>query len=131
MKKILSLMASVVLMLTLVACGSPAAKDSGLEGKYTITAIEMDGSSLDYSMIKLSGQEDSMYFEFDNNTATLITIEGTFEDIKIDAEKMEMEMDGDVISYEEDGDNISLDLNGMGITFTKEDSETFKKLNEE
>ena len=121
-KQMMLLLAMILTVLTLAACGG--SKISPVVGNWKATTVSVSGVSVDVDeYLKQSGNEDvkmEMVLEKDNTMSINMagqTGEGTW---KLDGSTLTLTIDGDSLDTTYEDGKITMDLSGVSMTLEKQ-----------
>lgn len=151
MKKILSLFLATVLMFSLTACGgdekpvgnvpdkpsasipekpsastpekpnTPEPSESSPVGYYKVDSMEMDGQTMDRSMLEMIGMADSVYLVLEDGGTGRMSFEEeadiTYDDSQIYSPA------GEGVPYSLDGDTITIHIDNVKMVLVRSDEE--------
>ncbi len=120
MKKFLSVLLTVVLVLSLAACG----KGTGDAGFYVLTSLSGDGMTLDKDTLELLGLYGTMYLELREDGTGVLSM-GDGDDLALTWKKGVITADGESSKYTLKGDELTIEIDGAAMVFTREDKSAF------
>lgn len=100
---------------------TPESSDAGLVGYYKIETLEMDGETMDRSMLEMIGMADSVYLVLDEDGTGRLSFEEeaaiTYDDSQI------YSPDGEGVPYTLDGDTITVQVENVKMILVRSDEE--------
>lgn len=119
MKKLLAIVLSVVLVLSLTACGK------SYTGKYALTAVKSEGMEIKKGDstwdIAFSEKDKQPYLELkDDDKFTLLFDESQDGTYKVDGDKITLKADGESIEGKIKDDKITIEIEGSEAVFELE-----------
>lgn len=120
MKKIVSVLLSLVLIVALAACGG-----ASLAGKYILVSMENNGEDQMPRLTAAGVSPDEIYIAFQGGNAVKIALmigsvvetEGTY---KVSGNTVTFTIDGDAVDATLDGDRLTVSQGGAKMVFEKE-----------
>ncbi len=121
MKKVLSIVLTVALMLTLVACFAGCGKKGGISGKWKLDYMEQGEMKLSISDLeKMSGEKVEFYLELKADGTGVMNSMGEKTDMAYgDGQIWPAEDPSDKVPYKLSGNTLTLEQDGMKLVFKK------------
>lgn len=113
MKKVISALLIVAMLVCLVACGS-----KGPNGRYDLEKAEMEGMSFTAESLAAMGLEMDMYIQFNSDGTCIMSAMGETEELTWEGTTL-TDSTGESMDFVQDGDTITISANGVSLVFSK------------